>query len=211
MAAVWELQLLPTDKLVLLALADCANDDGHCWPSIATIARKSGVSERSVQRAIRKAEEAKLIHRQEVIGKGCKYRIDPRHGVTPDRVSPPTPSHPTPDTVSPKPSRTIKNPVGSSEPTTPNGVSVQQLQEAWNTVPAQRGAVECRRMGPERKRKAQVLLRRYPVEDITEAINAVARSDFLCGRGKTEFRADFDFLFSPKHMNRLLEGFYDAG
>lgn len=107
MAAIWELTMLPTDKLVMLALADCANDEGHCWPSIATVARKSGTSERSVQRAIRRAEEAGLLRREEVIGKGCKYNIDPRHCVTPVKVSPPPQSHPTPDTVSPKPSRTI--------------------------------------------------------------------------------------------------------
>lgn len=109
MSAIWELPMLPTDKLVMLALADCANDEGHCWPSIATIARKSGASERSVQRAIRRAEEAGLLHREEVIGKGCKYNIDPRHCVTPVKVSPMSQCHPTPDTVSPKPSRTIKS------------------------------------------------------------------------------------------------------
>ena len=109
MSAIWELPMLPTDKLVMLALADCANDEGHCWPSIATVARKSGASERSVQRAIRRAEEAGLLHREEVIGKGCKYNIDPRHCVTPVKVSPPPQCHPTPDTVSPKPSRTIKS------------------------------------------------------------------------------------------------------
>jgi len=98
--------MAPTDKLVLLALADCANDEGHCWPSIATIARKSGVSERSVQRAIRHAEMVKLIKRDEVIGRGCNYRFLPRQAVTPDNVSPATNETPTPDTVSPKPSGT---------------------------------------------------------------------------------------------------------
>lgn len=108
MAAIWETALEPTDKLVILALADCANDEGLCWPSIATVARKSGVSERSVQRAIRKAEGAGILTRTEVKGKGCKYVLHPRHTVTPDTQSPPTECHHTPDTVSPKPSRTTK-------------------------------------------------------------------------------------------------------
>lgn len=34
---------------VLLALADQANDDGHCWPSIDHIARRSRVSRRTAQ------------------------------------------------------------------------------------------------------------------------------------------------------------------
>ena len=107
MSDIWETSFPPTDKLVFLALADCANDEGLAWPSIATIARKSGVSERTVQRSIRLAEKAGLIRREEVKGKGCKYWFNPRHSVTPDKVAPVTNEALTPDTVSPKPSRTI--------------------------------------------------------------------------------------------------------
>jgi hypothetical protein len=34
MTLVWELELPDSEKLVLLALADCANDEGHCWPGM---------------------------------------------------------------------------------------------------------------------------------------------------------------------------------
>jgi Helix-turn-helix domain len=41
-------------RLVLLAIADCADDQGEkAWPHIATIARKAHVSERQAQRAIK--------------------------------------------------------------------------------------------------------------------------------------------------------------
>jgi hypothetical protein len=44
-------------RLVLLALADRANDDGTgAWPSVATLAREARVSERSVQYALRRLE-----------------------------------------------------------------------------------------------------------------------------------------------------------
>ncbi len=36
MTAVWNLDLPDSEKLALLALADCANDEGLCWPSMAT-------------------------------------------------------------------------------------------------------------------------------------------------------------------------------
>jgi hypothetical protein len=39
----------PAAKLVLMALADTANDDGTCWPSKRTVAAKTGISERSVR------------------------------------------------------------------------------------------------------------------------------------------------------------------
>jgi hypothetical protein len=40
------------EKVVLLAIADFANDDGLCWPSIPSIAKKACVSVRTVQRII---------------------------------------------------------------------------------------------------------------------------------------------------------------
>ncbi len=42
------------ERLVLLALADaCSRDDGTgCWPSVATIARKANISDRTVCRVI---------------------------------------------------------------------------------------------------------------------------------------------------------------
>ena len=127
MSAFWEIPLPPIDKLVLLALADAANDEGHCWPSIATIARKSGVSERSVQRAIRKAESSGMIERKEVIGKGCKYHLTPRHTVTPAAQSPVTETTETPDTQSPKPLRTTK----SSEAKA-SSVRARRIPENWS-------------------------------------------------------------------------------
>jgi hypothetical protein len=53
MTAVWQSVLPSADKLVMLALADSANDpDGVCWPAIPTIARKCGLTERGVQKII---------------------------------------------------------------------------------------------------------------------------------------------------------------
>lgn len=151
MAAIWEIPMPPTDKLVMLALADCANDGGDCWPSIATVARKSGVSERSVQRAIRWAQEAGLIEREEVVGKGCKYRLTPRHAVTPtpDTVTGRQPdgatgATQTPDTVSPKPSRTIKPSQSASHPekgARAKGEAAHRLPDDWEPVPLTPGLV----------------------------------------------------------------------
>lgn len=117
MAQVWELPISSTEKLVLLALADCANDEGECWPSIATIGRKACIGERSVQRSIQSLKDAGHLTRNEVNGKGCRYIIHPRHNVTPATVAPvtndtpPPPQwHPTPATVAPKPSLNHQEP-----------------------------------------------------------------------------------------------------
>ena len=63
MTWAWALEALDTSQaMVLLALADAANDDGFaCWPSQETLARKSRMSVRSVKRHIATLRDAGLI------------------------------------------------------------------------------------------------------------------------------------------------------
>jgi hypothetical protein len=46
-----------SEKLVLLALADFANDAGRCWPSISTIAKRCGLDRRYVISILHQLEE----------------------------------------------------------------------------------------------------------------------------------------------------------
>ena len=70
MNAVWSSQLpesvsknkRSTVKIVLLKLADNANDNGKCWPSIPRIAHETELSERSVIRALDSLKASNLIH-----------------------------------------------------------------------------------------------------------------------------------------------------
>lgn len=57
----WHQPLPTTEKFVLLALADVADDVGICWPSIATIAERCAMSPRTVRRALRELISVVLI------------------------------------------------------------------------------------------------------------------------------------------------------
>lgn len=63
MANVWKLAGVPAaQRIVLLKLADCAHHDGeNAFPSVATMANECGLSERSVQNALRRLESSGLI------------------------------------------------------------------------------------------------------------------------------------------------------
>lgn len=62
MADAWGVTLPPVQKLVLLKLADCANDEGrNAFPAVATIAADCGISDRTVQRTLRELEAAGRI------------------------------------------------------------------------------------------------------------------------------------------------------
>lgn len=56
-------QCPPFPKLVLLILADHANTDGQCWPSMATICIETGLSRSSAVRAINKLVKLGLIRK----------------------------------------------------------------------------------------------------------------------------------------------------
>ncbi|GAB5502741.1 MAG: hypothetical protein Pyrs2KO_13960 [Pyruvatibacter sp.] len=62
MSLVWRANLKSVEKLVLMKLADHANDDGgNAWPAVELMAAECGCSERSVQRYLRALEERGLI------------------------------------------------------------------------------------------------------------------------------------------------------
>jgi hypothetical protein len=87
----WEQRLPPSLKLVLMALADAADDAGQCWPSLRTLAAKCCVSERTVQRVMKDFERMGLLlvtRRFTADGRQTSnaYRLDlQKH---PDKLSP---------------------------------------------------------------------------------------------------------------------------
>jgi len=78
MSAVWALDLPHSDKFVLLALADNANDEGHCWPSIRTIEQKTSLSNRAVRYAVKRLEECGHLVTKNRNGHSLSYTITPR-------------------------------------------------------------------------------------------------------------------------------------
>lgn len=79
MTWVWEhSRSKKTERLVLLAIADCASDDGaNAYPSMAELMRKTGLSERGVQGCIAKLVALKELKVQRNAGPGgCnRYQV----------------------------------------------------------------------------------------------------------------------------------------
>jgi DNA-binding transcriptional regulator YhcF (GntR family) len=76
MSYVWDIpEFKGSDKLVMLCLADHADDDGLCWPSIDTIARKSGVSSTTVKATLKKLETGGWIFKRNQFKKADSGRL----------------------------------------------------------------------------------------------------------------------------------------
>lgn len=88
MSAVWKVESMSsTQKLVMLALADNANDQGECYPSMTMLARKTCLSDRSVRGTVRDLETAGFVRSEARPGTSTLYHLN----VLPRNVVPPTP------------------------------------------------------------------------------------------------------------------------
>lgn len=77
MTDAWKTSLQTSQKIVLLALCDNANDQGECYPSISTIASKCSMSERNVFYVIAQLDELKLVSKFTRKGRSTLYTIHP--------------------------------------------------------------------------------------------------------------------------------------
>ncbi|NHC62195.1 helix-turn-helix domain-containing protein [Paenalcaligenes suwonensis] len=76
MTQCWPLQgMNASQKAVLISLADNANDDGVCWPSVAYIAVRTCLSERAVQNAIKFLQQVGILVVADRNGRSNVYTI----------------------------------------------------------------------------------------------------------------------------------------
>lgn len=76
MNQVWQLAIPSGRKIVLLSLADQANDHGVCWPSMAQIAIRCSITDRSVRSHVAEMELSGLLRRDVIAGRGTVYHIN---------------------------------------------------------------------------------------------------------------------------------------
>lgn len=75
MSKIFEIEFKkPLVKFVFIALADCANSEGECYPSIPTIAKKCSMSESSVYRAIKELQKMNMIEKENRVHKDGRNR-----------------------------------------------------------------------------------------------------------------------------------------
>jgi hypothetical protein len=206
MTLVWELDLPDSEKIVLLALADCANDEGHCWPGINALKRKCSKSDRTIQLAIKMLCAKGHLTRREVLGKGCNYTVhpivrlaDPRSNFTPEESSPPKGTTETPEAASGKPSVTI---IPEAK------ASYQVAIDLWNELSVQSKIPAVRVLNNSRKQMLRAREKEHGLDAILEAIRNVHASPFCRGGQGARRKADIMFILQPKTLARAIEGYY---
>ena len=72
----WALQVAPPQKLVILALAERADDGGTCWPSLTHLTEMTGLVRSTVALALIGLEDAhRIVRDRGGSGKSTRYRL----------------------------------------------------------------------------------------------------------------------------------------
>jgi hypothetical protein len=118
MTVVWQCDIPAGRKLVLLSLADNANDRGECYPSIEAVSARCGLSVRAVQGHIADLEKDGYLSRLERHGRSNLFTLHPRRICTPAESAPPQNLHPHPAESAPHPAESAPSVPAESAPIT---------------------------------------------------------------------------------------------
>ena len=127
MTLAFKARVAPSQKLVLLALCDSANDQGECYPSVPTLMAKSSLSERAVQGAVAALEASGHLHREFRHGRSTVYWMTPAADAPPQRL-PPASRAPTPADAAPPPPQML-------HPTPANGAPITIIESSVEPSP----------------------------------------------------------------------------
>lgn len=228
--AVWEKsQSRGSARLVMLALADHANDAGEAWPSLSRLAQMCNIDRSGVIRHLAALEEAGEIKRQPGNGRNTRYLIilTSRNSATSrknatSRTSATPPVAPVHKTSRTSATLTIKNhqePSLLSFPTEienpnkqPEPCEATEAFNAWNAIAKQHGLPTATKMTTKRKTALRARIADAGDLDAFKAIiAAVPKSAFLTGRTREAYRAHLDFICQPSSFEKLRDGVYHGG
>ena len=230
MSLCWPLQgMSGPQKAVLISLADNANDEGVCWPSVARISERTCLGERTVQSAIRWLGQAGILSFRERMGRSTMYTLTPAAYAPPQQVrpaadAPPPPQerHTPPAAAAPRtviePSREPSPLVDDEQPTriSKSKCPTQAIVDLFNkTIP------EFPRVVMLTKDRIAKINARWSESDVhqdlgfwAEYFAQVRSSKFLMGEvaasGGSPFRCNFDWLIAPSNFVKVVEGNYNA-
>ncbi|HPE80103.1 MAG TPA: helix-turn-helix domain-containing protein [Gammaproteobacteria bacterium] len=226
----WAQPLNHAAKLVLLCLADHADDSGTCWPSLSRIAAMTGLDQSTVKRKIRALEHDGLVNRSRSIGgagHSTRYQVQTEKQAhcapvkqarnAPDEEDnrctlPPKQVHAAPITGAQcatnhkEPSRTPKEKSEHSIPTCPHAEVIAIYHEVLPELPRVQPA---RWQGSTRARDLQARWR----EDERHRnlrfwrwfFEAVRVSPFHLGENARGWRADLGWLMKRSNFDKVIE------
>ena len=217
-AAAWAIQQkpeLPVEKLILIGLSDCYNNDTHrCDPSIITLAEIGLCCKRTAIRAIKSLETQGFIATVKTTGKRTKYELCFDRG---DNLSPVTESHHTSDThvttpvtpMSPEPVSNLEETSNTSLAASTANCPHEKIIDLYHTNCPTLSRVKM--WTDKRKKHLQARWReseKHQTLDFWDRyFKHVSRSDFLSGR-TTDWKCNLEWLVNSTNFVKVIENNY---
>lgn len=122
MSLCWPLQMRPPAKAVLVSLADMANDEGYCWPTIERLCERTCFGRTAVIDAIAWLEARGAVRASRSNGRKTTYWVEPAKFVADaNEVAAPAEAVDNPPNQSATRTGTPRGPVRHADPTSPPG------------------------------------------------------------------------------------------
>ena len=226
---IYEYDLKPVDReLYMLCLENWrlsiannwVNEDGeiYFYATQEILAKKMNLDKKSVMRSFKKLVEIGILQVEKETGFSNKYFLTDlnienqyqKGTCTSTKMSlPPVPKRDYTSTkmsLPPVPkSYTIKNKYNKNELIRIN--KKEYIYVIWNELAEELGLSKIKMLTDKRKRKIDVLLKKYTIEEITEALEKIKESDFLQGK-TSNWQMTFDDFIEERKFIKLLEDGY---
>lgn len=201
LAWAWNLEedsITPAQQLLLLVLANYANESGECSPNAMLLRRKTRLSERQIRYDLKALTSLNLLTVTQ------NFHPDGSQAINSYKLT--LAQCAGGEAQAAAPPREIPE-----VPNLPPEVTPAEILQAWQTVCVPRGAPAVREVTGERQRKLRLRIREHPAFDWwDEVFRRMARSSFLFGNGNTGWRASLDWLIANEtNAVKILEGKYD--
>lgn len=212
---------------------------GETMASVSTIEEYTGFSRKTVIKALAMLEESCEIRREKygnytktIICKFDHYQGDNKKQ-SGGNITPPTPPQSTPiytPTTPPqstpeqelKKDKKEKNNIdanasssGAAAPdpdlSSQESVDFVGLMKFFNRTMDEAGAIihRCKSCDGNRREFVRARIREHGLDAVYEMITKASQSDFLNGKSRSGWVADFTWLFRPSNFQKVLEGNYD--
>ena len=205
---------------------------GETMASVSTIEEYTGFSRKTVIKALAMLEESGEIRREKygnytktIICKFDHYQGDNKKqsggNITPPSTpidTPPTPPPSTPEQELKKEKNNIDANASSSGAFAPDpdlssqeSVDFVGLMKFFNRTMEEAGAIihRCKSCDGNRREFVRARIREHGLDAVYEMITKASQSDFLNGKSRSGWVADFTWLFRPSNFQKVLEGNYD--
>lgn len=197
--------LSSNEKLVLLAITDCANDDGVCWPSLLKLSSKCSMSKDGLCRIITRLSDNGYLTKKRRFSSSTIYTVS-----IPDHNRSKVDSDIDPKSILISTEDRYINIKKKHKEESSFLKHENEAVKCWNDLAEKLNLSKVAKLTETRKKKLVARLKDCGgIEGWKAAIEKVSTLRWMHGENKSGWKVNFDFLLQESSFVKLMEGSYD--